>query len=359
MKENIIFNSNSIKVFLTLMVIFIHAFTLVPTEEHTLFYSMKVYFSFVLPRTAVPMFFIYSGFFFFKGNSFNIEIYKDKIKKRVKTLFVPYVLWCAIASPFIYLTEHSIRKNGISFLDLLFRTFLVNSYESSKEYPPQWIGYEIPKITVINMPLWYIRDLIILILLSPLVYLFIKNKYVARGTLMILLVLYVLYDTDSIPFFGIDCFFYFFVGAFLSYYSINIKSEANHKMLIVLSLIASAVFFCYYWKNEGTMLRHIYIILSSMALLSLPVMKRCRFFVDKMKLEGGKMLFVYCSHIMILRLMVVVTYRLSSVLPIVFQILLYIVCPFICFYICVMIYNQLYRVCPEFLNVSIGNRIKH
>ena len=43
---------------------------------------------------AVPMFFIFSGYWFFRNTeTFTLEDYTSKLKKRVMTIFVPYVIW--------------------------------------------------------------------------------------------------------------------------------------------------------------------------------------------------------------------------------------------------------------------------
>ena len=49
-------------------------------------------FSEVLPRIAVPLFFIISGYLFFRSG-FMIRTYTDKLRRRVRTLLVPYILW--------------------------------------------------------------------------------------------------------------------------------------------------------------------------------------------------------------------------------------------------------------------------
>ena len=44
-----------------------------------------------LARIAVPLFFFISGFlFFYKTDSFTLEKYKNKLKKRFRTLLIPY-----------------------------------------------------------------------------------------------------------------------------------------------------------------------------------------------------------------------------------------------------------------------------
>ena len=75
-------------------------------------------------------------------------------------------------------------------------------------------------------------------------------------------------------------------------------------------------------------------------------------------LGGGKMFFIYCSHIMILRLLVIITYRLSIMMPPCTHFVLYFMSPIICFGICVALYDILQKISPSFLGILVGNRIK-
>lgn len=57
-------------------------------------------FSNVIGRFSVPMFFIISGFLFFRSGIFNKGTYMAKLRSRVKTLLIPYLLWNLIG--FLY-----------------------------------------------------------------------------------------------------------------------------------------------------------------------------------------------------------------------------------------------------------------
>lgn len=41
---------------------------------------------------AVPLFFI-SGYLFFFRTAFSVDVYKKKLKSRIKTLLIPYLFW--------------------------------------------------------------------------------------------------------------------------------------------------------------------------------------------------------------------------------------------------------------------------
>ena len=55
--------------------------------------------SLVIPSFCVPTFFLISGYlFFYKLDSFKLSLYSNKLQKRFKSLFIPYVLFCVIAA---------------------------------------------------------------------------------------------------------------------------------------------------------------------------------------------------------------------------------------------------------------------
>ena len=59
---------------------------------------LYIFLSCTITYAAVPAFFFVSGFFFFKGidSSWRWPLYGIKLKKRVRSLFVPYVLWILV-----------------------------------------------------------------------------------------------------------------------------------------------------------------------------------------------------------------------------------------------------------------------
>ena len=47
----------------------------------------------IMPKIIVPIFFIISGYLFFFRGDFNGHVYRQKLRKRVRTLLIPYILW--------------------------------------------------------------------------------------------------------------------------------------------------------------------------------------------------------------------------------------------------------------------------
>lgn len=279
--------ANVWKAILTLMVIYIHSFSLVPAEEGTLLYYIKVYFSFVLPRLAVPMFFVYSGYFFFKGKECGCQTWLGKLRIRLRTLFLPFILWSVIGTVFFMCLDKSQRHIGI--LEIVNQTFWMNSYTPSS-YLPQWIGYEIPKVTALNMPLWYVRDLLLLMFVSPLLYAILRRKHLGIFALASLLVVFLFFNTDRLPYFGIDCLLFFMFGAFLSYFSKDVfMMSGNAKIVFLLLVIITSVFsLLAYGHQYETLSRHLYILVSTLLLLSLSLPIKVRKAFDRLQFGGVK-----------------------------------------------------------------------
>ncbi|SFC13079.1 Surface polysaccharide O-acyltransferase, integral membrane enzyme [Xylanibacter ruminicola] len=216
---------------LTIGVVFIHFSLSKGLNIHGTFYGINNpdwfffvtnFISEVLARLCVPSFFFISGFLFFNRDNFNKKIYFQKLNTRMRSLFIPFILWNIIAAAFI-LCKSTIPlvsnyyppiDINFSFVRLL-NTFLCNSNNSGilvypSDFPPPM------DFCPINIPLWYVRELMIMVLLSPLVYWIIKKE----GRYAIIIIGFIWYTTPFLlpessyfPMF-IQALFFFSWGAF-------------------------------------------------------------------------------------------------------------------------------------------------
>lgn len=143
-------------------------------------------FSSVIASIAVPLFFLISGYLFFCQKDFNKEIYFSKLMKRARTLLLPFLLWNFIAilyqgfrflpffsSFFPGITKTEVHLTVVRVLNTLFCCTLSNGiFVSPVEYTMTEIVNEPYPIDV---PLWYIRDLMVTVIMSPAIYLLIKR----------------------------------------------------------------------------------------------------------------------------------------------------------------------------------------
>ena len=66
-------------------------------QNAPIYTSISWFFSRYLAYSAVPIFFIISGFlFFYNIKEFTLSVYKNKLVTRVKSLFIPYLCWCLL-----------------------------------------------------------------------------------------------------------------------------------------------------------------------------------------------------------------------------------------------------------------------
>lgn len=119
-------------------------------------------------RLAVPLFFIFSGYWFFRNpDTFTLETYSSKIGKRFRTIFIPYVFWNYFVWAFqmlvVVLQGHAswIPNDVFHFKNVL---DVIIGYGE---------GYQgMPKV----FQFWFLRDLMIVCLLAPQLYLLLKGR---------------------------------------------------------------------------------------------------------------------------------------------------------------------------------------
>lgn len=148
--------------------------------------------TFILCPVAVPCFFLISGYFFFKSSgSFDIPTYVGKLRKRIMTLLVPYILW-NVLSVLGEMVRSFAHGSGFVFPDLLYCL---------------WTGPA-------NYPFWYVRDLIALVLLSPVFFQYFSRSG-AKGWLVFFLLYLIVPKDFSLFSLSIRSAFYFGTGAFM------------------------------------------------------------------------------------------------------------------------------------------------
>lgn len=108
-------------------------------------------------QCAVPLFFIMSGFLFFRNYTPNKLV--SKWRSRCKTLLVPYLVWTHIPWILLSLIKFTSYGNAIG----MDASFTVSS----------WLNF----VLLCNgTVLWYVRATIVFVLLSPVIYMILKYK---------------------------------------------------------------------------------------------------------------------------------------------------------------------------------------
>ncbi len=147
---------------LIIMVLYIHSYYL-EGERYTVSLFVQRFFSGnVVCGIANILFFLLSGILFFYG----VKQAKDcfpKIRRRIRSLLIPYLIWNCI-----FVLWYALLKiiPGVSGF--------VNSNIFSN-FDTFWHSLFFLWFKPASFPLWFLRDLICLVVLSPLIYVVLKH----------------------------------------------------------------------------------------------------------------------------------------------------------------------------------------
>jgi len=146
------------------MVVFIHSYNVTVkfssgnmsfNDGYNVF--IQNFFSQGITRIAVPIFFCISGYLFFLKFRGTINEFVLKYKKRAKSLLLPYLIWSIWGLVFYFGLQLFPQSKNFFTNDLI-------------------VNYSLKKIlnTIFLNPipyqLWFVRDLIVLVILTPIIY---------------------------------------------------------------------------------------------------------------------------------------------------------------------------------------------
>lgn len=206
-----------------IFVLYIHS-RFQPNEIMGMAYYDKIqlFTSEMIGRCAVPLFYLISGYLFFMKVPDGVKSIGRKIRKRIKSLLIPYFIGCVFFVIFY------------SFVALLpWTSNLINS--SSSIMPLFQKPYSIILISIFYdggtgypcaFQLWFLRDLILIVATSPLWYLCLKH--LKWGFVAVVFVL-TYFDVPHVPFYSL---FWFVLGGQLTKVKIEMGGNGRTKVAI-------------------------------------------------------------------------------------------------------------------------------
>lgn len=151
---------------------------LVHVQTGGIYYYVSWLFSKVIFGICVPVFFFISGFLFFREGKFTFQTYISKLKRRFFSVFVPFFCWNVIyILIFIVLgyniicLENGDPKGFVPWINGNTGNVLKRTYCWVMGVFINFNGSGSPA----DVPLWYIRELICMFILSPVIYWFVKH----------------------------------------------------------------------------------------------------------------------------------------------------------------------------------------
>lgn len=193
---------------LIFLIILLHCYSVQRFDgDHETYYKVLYPFSLWLGETGVPGFFFISGFLFFLSK----KNYFQKLRTRVHSLLIPYLLWNLILLT-IYLIVWAFGYPqdicGRSITDYTFIDYLRLFWDRGL--------YANGNFAPLLCPLWYIRNLIIMSILSPILYYVVRYT---RGTFILVITLWwmISYHNAFIP----QTILFFSLGSYFSIFDTN------------------------------------------------------------------------------------------------------------------------------------------
>lgn len=229
---------------MTVAVVVLHASSMHTDPSLPVYSTLCVLFPQGICRVAVPCFFLISGFLFFKNlESWNWDTWKTKLVRRVHSLLIPYLLWNILAA--------------ILFLSYQYLRYRFGSLAASDSTytPSQWgwmrIFWNVNGTGMpLDYPLWFVRDLIIYIIATPLIHAICRNLK-GIGILALAVLLFIVLDTQK----GL---WFFTCGAWLSInrkdlvlYVYPLRWPAAFITIAILCLLP------YTYKTQFSMYQHL------------------------------------------------------------------------------------------------------
>ncbi|MBA3014212.1 MAG: acyltransferase [Proteobacteria bacterium] len=337
-------------------ILYIHAYnttiafagvTLGRSDTNAVTNFIRVLISQCLARIAVPIFFLLAGYLFFTYFKWSRQVYLHKLRTRFRSLFIPFFLWNLVVLTIVVLSQTlpavqpyfpegaplAATHNAFSYLDAML---------GLTRYP---IAYH----------MWFIRDLIFLALLAPVIVVVLRF-----AALPFFGVMYLCWVTESWPVIapGAVGVLFFSGGAFL-----GIKGKSLFALdrfgplalfaslpIMVADTIWNSAWFNIYLHRTGLIIEVV------ATLYATKLVARHEGLSNFIITLGGTSFFVYAAHEPLLGIVRTLAYQYVPLTGPYTMLLLYLVIPLMVVVALVLLHRGLATICPQALNLITGGR---
>lgn len=365
---------------LAILVVFVHGFgaDINVVELHAsgltglaIYDYVRLFFSVVISRSAVPIFFIISGYLLFlKVKDYSKSVFMVKLRKRWHSLVVPYFSWILL----FILWNLMFKVGGVLLHGKpwtgVFDYFQENGYlhllwnSSVWEERTTWLGLETHNSGPVLLPFWYMRDLIMMVILSPIIYWIIKKiKIIFILFLIVIYVFDIRFPWISGTFSSAGLFFS--VGAYFA-----IKKQDFTDILwkwrypicsITLLLMVYQTYSGSAMGDMASRMIHPWLVIFQSFALIIVASYLCKYpnLYDANKKLSKTSFFIYALHTFILGYIISM---IKKVMPMqdtwYMMTFIYLTAPLLCVALCIGIYWICQKFMPRVLRVIVGERLR-
>ncbi len=238
-----------------------------------------------IARISTPFFFTVAAFMLFtafRASSWNWTIYGSELRKRIRTLAVPFLCWAVLS--FVLMAS----LQSIPAFKPYFTRFVLDSA------PVDYVRYLLWQ--PVAYQLWFVRHLMLLVLVSPVIFLLVRN----RRSALVWFVLCTIAWCGWHAHFTTRAVLFFSFGAFLAIHRPAIRVPAwSMSLWVALWMISACTYSLYimHHAREHGVLNNLTIILGLLAswtvserlvagLMSRPLVRTL----------SGMTFFIYAAH---------------------------------------------------------------
>lgn len=331
---------------LILLIICLHCYTStsVVTRGHEAYFRLIYPISLWMGETGVPTFFFISGFLLF----YSKKNYAKKVKSRIKTLLIPYlffnglILCTYLSSMLLGNTVIIAGKNlaDYSLIDYL-RAFWDRGAWSHGNGAP------------VLCPFWYIRNLMILVILSPIVYYLIKYT-----KLFFPLIFGTLWINEHNSAYAFQSLTMFFLGAYFPICNKNpLEIYEKYKQLVICTFLLLAtldILHLFVTIPNALMFHRLSLIANTFLLISFLGDYLHRHHIYSSFLSKSAF-FIFCIHYPMTTYLRTIFSKLDG-FPDYILFAIFLVSIICILFLCVIAYKLLISIMPKFVNFITGNR---
>lgn len=331
---------------LIFFIILLHCYSTVGLSGNHIIYFKAIYpFSLWLGETGVPGFFFISGFLFFHSK----KLYQQKISSRIQSLLIPYLLWNAILLGLYvgaYLVGFPQEINGKNIADYTFLDY-IRAFWDRGSYDG---GNSVP----ILCPYWYIRNLMIMCVLSPIIYYTIR--YLRELFIFVVAIWWL--QTPHNAFIS-QTILFFCLGSYFSIFEKNPMTVFDHlkKVFVALFIVfaISDILIHTIYITPINLQIHRLALIFNIPILFLLADYCCRHGYTSLYLSNAAFI-VFSVHYPIVVLMRKFCATKLGEMSDLIHIPLYFICAAIATFISLLIYTCIDRYFPKIKKVLTGNR---
>lgn len=321
-------------------------------ERYPLYSNLSFFLSRVISHIAVPLFGLISGYLYFnnlkKNGGFTWEMYINKTKSRCKSLLVPYLFWNT-ALLLIYAVGQAILPDLTGGSRKLIADYTVIDYLNSY--------WAIDDGCPMCFQLWFIRDLFVVSLLSPVI--FYAIKYCGKLLILLIVLAFLAGLNIPIPTLESSVISFFVIGAFLSIKKIPLVFNDNILWLYLgYSVLVIATMVLYNFSNTENSLP-LNLARKCSVIIGVVIMPNVvsKMFKSKHYLLGNSSFFLYATHAFVLSVFLRLTLKVVIFQSDIVLTTIYMAIPAITILIITVLFCILNKYLPRFTRLITGGRI--